>query len=76
MTEHIINEDYTIDLDSVHTDAHCPYCEGEEFINEAVEVIAQEDLTYPDGVFKNDCKNPACEEESIWMEEAQYKIVV
>lgn len=75
MTEKIINEDYTIDLDSVHTDAHCPYCEGELFSGVAVEVVAPDDPTYPDGVFENTCLNPSCGAKSVWMENAQYKIV-
>ena len=74
MTEYIINEDYTIDLDTIHIDAHCPYCENEAFINEAVVIVPPDDDAFPDGIFENVCT--LCAEKSVWMERAQYKIVV
>lgn len=80
MTEKIINDDYTIDLDSVNTDAHCPYCGGVDFIGENDVEITQPldehggDEEYPNGVYKNTCTE--CNDNSVWMEGGQYKIVV
>lgn len=83
MTEKIINEDYTIDLDSVNTDAHCPYCGGADFIGasdiEIIHPLDDEDpdigdVDYPNGVYRNTCTK--CVENSVWMEGDQYKIVV
>lgn len=74
MTEEVINEDYTIDLDSMEESAHCPYCGGADFFNGlTVEIIAPDPSIGEKGVFENTCVG--CNEKSIWKESAQYKIV-
>lgn len=72
MTEEVINEDYTIDLDSIEESAHCPYCGGADFFNGlTIEIIAPSEGNR--GVFENTCVG--CNEKSVWKEQAQYKIV-
>lgn len=83
MTEHIINDDYTIDLDSIKEPSSCPYCDCNTFFGvQTIEIISPLDTddpdvgdeNYPNGVYENTCTKTS--HKSVWMSGAQYKIVV
>ena len=74
MATEVINENYTIDLASVNSDAVCPYCLCETFLDaDTIEIIPPNEETGEGDVYENTCTEN--QHKSIWKNHKQYKIV-